>query len=83
MNRPINLFGHYNIQYKERNQKSNLKYNFIEYLGKETVHLRFQNLCQYHDLISEHTMKSTVKDTVFCDVGSGIVIWQIRDNVSE
>ena len=71
MNRPINLLGHYNIQYKQRNQKSNLQCNFIGYIGNRTGHLSFQNLCQYHDLISEHTVKSIVKDTVFWDVGRG------------
>lgn len=72
MNRPINLLGHYNIQYKQRNQKSNLQYNFVENLGKRTGHLNFQNLCQYHDLISEHRVKSSVKNTVFCDVGGAL-----------
>jgi hypothetical protein len=72
MNRTINLLGHYNIQYKQRNQKSNLHYNFVEYLGNRTEHLNVQNLCQYHDLISEHAVKSSVKDTVFCDVGGAL-----------
>jgi len=46
-NRPINLFGYHNIQYKQRNQKSNLQYNFIKYFGNGTGHLSFQNMCQY------------------------------------
>jgi len=44
--------------------------------------MRFINLCQYHDLISEHTVKSIVKVTVFCDVGRGYNLAE-RNNVSQ